>query len=215
MLMEPEFRLRFCEEDTELRFRFQVRVATLRPMAAVETRPKRADARRNHERILKAAHTAFSELGADVQMDEIARSAGVGVGTLYRHFPTKEVLINELAREIVAAIIEFADQALERDDPWEAIELLMRRNAADMARHAGLRDTFTIHFTDESPFDNEELQARIAELVDRAQSAGVLRPEVTPQRLQALACGLSGTIAQIPADWELFADVLLDGLRAR
>jgi AcrR family transcriptional regulator len=185
------------------------------PVAAAESRPQRADARRNHERILKAAHTAFSELGAEVQMDEIARSAGVGVGTLYRHFPTKEVLINELAREIVAAIVEIADQALECDDPWEAIELMIRRNAADMARHAGLRDTFTLHFADKSPFDTEELQTRTTELVDRAQSAGVLRPEMTPERLQALACGLSGTIAQIPGDWELFADVLLDGLRAR
>src|SRR5918992_215426 len=109
MRLEPEFRLRFCKEDTEFRFRFQVRVATLRPMAAVETRPQRADARRNHQRILEAARAAFSERGAEVQMDAIARAAGVGVGTLYRHFPTKEALINDLASYMVASCVEKAD----------------------------------------------------------------------------------------------------------
>jgi AcrR family transcriptional regulator len=185
------------------------------PVAAAESRPLRADARRNRQRILETAHVAFSERGADVQMDDVARSAGVGVGTLYRHFPTKEALISELAREIVAGVVEIADQALACDDPWEGMEVLVRRNAANMQRDAGLRDTFMLHFADRSPFETEELQTRTAALLERAQAAGVVRPEVTPAHLQALACGLCGTIAEIPADWELFAEILLDGLRAR
>jgi AcrR family transcriptional regulator len=184
------------------------------PPTATESRPKRADARRNRERILKAAHAAFSEHGADVQMDDVARSAGVGVGTVYRHFPTKEALINELARESVAGVIEIAEEALGLDSPWEGFALLIRRGAAGMARDAGLRDTFMLHFGDNSPFEAEELQSRAAALLERAQSAGVVRPEVTPQHMQALACGMCGTIGEMPADYELFAEILLDGLRA-
>jgi AcrR family transcriptional regulator len=182
-------------------------------MAAVETRPLRADARRNRQRILEAARAAFSERGAEVQMDEVARAAGVGVGTLYRHFPTKEALINDLAGYMVASCIEKANEALKVEDPWEGFEQFIRECAVDMARNAGLRDTFTGHFTDHNPFDDEELLSRYAELIDRAQSAGALRPEITPRHMVALGCGLSATIADSPDDWPLYSRIMLDGLR--
>ena len=73
-------------------------------------------------------------------MDEVAELAGVGVGTLYRHFPTKEDLVLELVRQGVQGYLESAREALTRDDPWEAIEWLVRQKAASMARSRGLRD---------------------------------------------------------------------------
>src|SRR5215213_9716410 len=96
-------------------------------------RPLRADARRNRERILDAARFACAQKGASVQMDDVARGAGVGVGTVYRHFPTKEALIEALVAEKYRAAVENARAALEVDDPWESFADLLRRNAEMMA----------------------------------------------------------------------------------
>ena len=117
-------------------------------VASSEPQPRergmRADARRNHDRILEAARLAFSEEGAGVQMDAVARRGGVGVGTLYRHFPTKEALIRELARHLAEGCARDAEAALEISDPWESIVWLVQRNAEGMALNVGLRDTFAI-----------------------------------------------------------------------
>src|SRR3954447_6371000 len=94
-----------------------------------EIRRLRADARRNRERILKAAKEVFGEEGIEAQMDDVARRAGVGVGTVYRHFPNKEVLMGELVKEKFEAFTERAREALEQDDAWEAFCDLLRGNA--------------------------------------------------------------------------------------
>ena len=89
-------------------------------LAAPGERPLRADARRNREKVLTAARDVFSEHGRDAQMDDVARRAGVGVGTVYRHFPTKEALIEALMVAAFEAIAAQAEAALEIEDPWEA-----------------------------------------------------------------------------------------------
>ena len=109
---------------------------------AVAERHQRADARRNREKILAAAEVAFRELGTAVQMEDIARRAEVGVGTLYRHFPTKEHLVAELATHRFSGCISEAEMALATVDVWAAIECFVYRNAEQMATDAGLRDTF-------------------------------------------------------------------------
>src|SRR5215212_6197656 len=91
-------------------------------LRSTEPRQLRADARRNRERILEAGRKAFAENGREVQMDEVAQLAGVGVGTLYRHFPTKDDLVLELVRESVHGYIASACAALTREDPWEGLE---------------------------------------------------------------------------------------------
>src|SRR6185437_2303263 len=101
-------------------------------------RPLRADARRNHERILESARIVFAQAGADAQIDDVARHAGVGVGTVYRHFPTKEALLAELVRQKFRLFADRARDALAADgEPFELIEALMRRNAETAASDAG------------------------------------------------------------------------------
>jgi AcrR family transcriptional regulator len=185
------------------------------PLPADEARPLRADARRNRERILAAAWEAFAERGQDVQMDEVAQLAGVGVGTLYRHFPAKEDLVLELVRQSVAGSIEGAKQALTREDPWEALEWLVRDNAANMASNRGLRDAMTgIRFDDESPWNCEQARSHAGAVLDRARDAGALRADITVDDWQALMCGLCGAIAS-GADPERQVEFVLAGLRAR
>src|SRR5918994_2680068 len=103
---------------TESAFRFQVRMTTL-------VKPLRADARRNREKVLAAARTVFAEQGVDAQMDDVARHADVGVGTVYRHFPTKEALLNALSDELFAVIAVHTRTLLTVGDPWEAFTRAM------------------------------------------------------------------------------------------
>jgi AcrR family transcriptional regulator len=179
-----------------------------------EARPLRADARRNRERILQTARTAFADRGQDVQMDEIAERAGVGVGTVYRHFPTKEALVLELVRESVGGCIEAAAAALEREDPWEAVELVVRDNAQNMARNRGLRDAMAgVDFPDDCPWEDSQLRGHAAALIERAQSAGAMRAGITVDDYQALMCGLAAAIAS-GGDPERQSEFALAGLRA-
>ena len=184
-------------------------------LASAEPRPLRADARRNRERILEAGRQAFAECGRDVQMDEVARLAGVGVGTLYRHFPTKEDLVLALVRESVEGCLESARQALTRDDPWEAVEWLVRETAGNMARNRGLRDAMSvIQFGDENPWHADDVRSHAEAVLDRARDAGAIDADITADDWQALMCGLSAAIAS-GADPDRQAEFVLAGVRPR
>jgi AcrR family transcriptional regulator len=182
-----------------------------------DERPLRADARRNRERILQAARGACAEHGASVQIDDVARSAGVGVGTVYRHFPTKDALIAALVAEKFRLTTENLRQALEIEDPWDAFAEGLRRNAEVMAADAGLRDAL-IRLGPDISHDGEasaELDALAGKLVARAQAAGALRDDVTVQDIGALMGGLCTSMAHPGLDWRWHLELLLDGLRAR
>jgi AcrR family transcriptional regulator len=184
-------------------------------LTSVEPRPLRADARRNRVRVLEAGRKAFAESGRDVQMDEVAQLAGVGVGTLYRHFPTKEDLVLELVRESVQGYLESARQALTRDDASEAVEWLVRDLAANMARNRGLRDAMSvIQFGDENPWQSDEVRNHAGAVLERARDAGAIEADITVDDWQALMCGLSAAIAS-GADPDRQVEFVLAGVRAR
>src|SRR3954447_6148481 len=170
-------------QHTEPRLRFQGRLTEPVAMATEPTadeRPLRADARRNRERILDAARCACAQHGTSVQMDDVARGAGVGVGTVYRHFPTKDALIEALVAEKYRTVVEQARAALEVEDPWDSFAGLLTSGAELMARDAALRDAFTrlgpdLPYAAAARAEFEDLAGRV---LTRAQEARVLRPDV-------------------------------------
>ncbi len=190
-------------------------MASATQSSATDARPLRADARRNRERILVAAREVFAEAGRDVQMPEVARAAGVGVGTLYRHFPAKEDLVRALVRDKVQAGIATAREALTREDPWEAIEWLVHQSAAKMAASRGLRDAMSgIDFGDENPWNTDEARRCAAAVLDRARDASAISADLTVDDWQALMCGLAAAIAT-GADAARQAEFVLAAVRSR
>ena len=178
----------------------------------------RADARRNRERVLAAAGEAFSTYGGEAQMDDVARAAGVGVGTVYRHFPTKEALVAELVRRRFETFVGHAREALDEPDPWEAFAGLLRRNAELMARDAAVREAIsrTPGSLSAAAREREELLELARRIAERAQQAGVLRQDFSAEDIPMIMCGLSSTMsARSGFDWRRHLELILDGLRAR
>ena len=190
--------------------------------AVAVARAMRADARRNRERILEAARLAYAEHGRDVQIDEVAQRAGVGVGTLYRHFPTKTSLAGALAREHFEALCVIAQAALDAPGtPGERFESLIW----DAARLAE-RDTAIAEVMAGEPavFDYvqeplERLQGLGALLVAAGVESGELRADAEVGDIPVIMCGLGQVIAttgQRPGPgWERYVTIALDGMRAR
>ena len=188
-------------------------------------RPLRADAQRNRDRIVEAARAVFAERGIDAQMEEIARRAEVGVGTLYRHSPTKEALMGELLADRWRTLSDQARESLaEESDPWEAFAGTLRRNAETMSADAAVRDT--IMGSDSPAVWQHSEQARAdlleatAELIVRGQAAGVLREDLTVEDVPMMMCGVCATMgAGGPApgrlDWRRHLELVLDGTRRR
>lgn len=193
-------------------------------MTSIETeieRPLRADARRNRERILDGARAVFAECGLDAQVDDIARRAGVGVGTVYRHFPTKEALLGELVRQKFRIFTANAREALELEgEPFAIFADLLRRNAQVCARDAAIQHALTgfgEHISMHAQTELKELNGPTAELIHRAQRAGSMRPDVTVNDIPMLMCGVSATMAQTGPgfDWHRHLELVIDMLRAR
>ena len=126
--------------------RFAVRDTS--PVAATEPRPLRVDAARNQERILAAAREAFAEQGLDVGVQEIARRAGVGKGTLFRHFASKDALIAAIFEDLALAIEASADRALEDADPWRGLATFLEEGGRMQAANMGYLDVMALQFGD-------------------------------------------------------------------
>jgi AcrR family transcriptional regulator len=184
-------------------------------------RPLRADARRNRERILQSARAAFAESGDAVQIDDVARHAGVGVGTVYRHFPTKQALLTELVRQTFRLFTGWAREAREAGgEPFALIEGLLRRIAETAAGDAGVQ--YALASSDaqaarsEAQAEQDELIAVIAELIERARRAGTIRPGIEATDIAMLICGVVSAMGPRPGfDWRRHLDLVIDTLRAR
>src|SRR3712207_944761 len=150
-------------------------------MAFTEPRPLRADARRNRDAILKAAKKVLAKCGPDAQMDDIARKAKVGVGTVYRHFPTKDALVGALMVERFEQITQFVEEGLEHEDPFEGFVESLWRGAELGADDRAISGMFgeRVNQMVEMHRCQERLNTAAAELIRRAQAAGKLRPDVS------------------------------------
>ena len=187
-------------------------------MSFTATRPLRADARRNRERVLAAARKTFASDGLDAQMDDVARRAGLGVGTVYRHFPTKEALVEAVAAAGYAEICAIGRDALEQEDPWQAFSDFMWRGAR---LHRDDRAQCELNATRPDVVrrvagDKRELLGMVAQLIERGQAAGVLRADLSADDMPMIWCSLGAAQQQSADDrWERYLEVVLDGLRAR
>jgi AcrR family transcriptional regulator len=161
--------------------------------AARQYRPLRADAQRNEDRLLKAAAAAIARDGANASVKDIARAAGVGVGTLYRRFPSKELLIEATYRNEVEFLCEAAPELAASLSPAEALRTWMERFIDFMATKHGMADALRVVLTDEG----ERLQTRahlaeaIGHLLAAGMSQGVTRTQVRPQDVLMALGGIS------------------------
>jgi AcrR family transcriptional regulator len=183
-------------------------------------RPLRADARRNRERVLEAARECFAHHGLDAQMDDIARAAEVGVGTVYRHFPTKEALVEAIAADHFDRLAASAREALDDPDPWAGFSRFLRESGRRQAGDRALAEVMAAEpeLMCDAASRRPDLHEALAELVQRAQAAGKLRADVVPADVPMLICGVGrATLAgskgptMSPAR---YLEILLDGLRA-
>ena len=193
-------------------------LVSLCAVSAPAPKPLRKDAERNRQAILAAARELFADRGLDVSMDEIARRAGVGVGTVYRRFPDKAVLIAALFEDRLETLVDTARQSLERDDPWEAVAWFMERYVSLQVEDRGLRELLLSSPRGENRA--ERARTRIKPLADellrRAQRSGELRPDVAGTDLALLQFMIAALVDYTgevdPLVWRRFLAIVLDGL---
>jgi AcrR family transcriptional regulator len=182
-------------------------------------RPLRRDAERNRQRILAAAGELFTERGLGVTLDDIARHAGVGVGTVYRRYPDKEVLIDALFEERLRRLCEAAEAALDEQDPWDGLVLFLERGGELQAHDRGLKELLgsSAHGGDCLIAARDRLRVLVTELFDRAKAAGVVREDAAtfdaPLIFMMLGAVMDRTRDVEPELWRRYLGLLLDGLR--
>jgi AcrR family transcriptional regulator len=189
-------------------------------MSEVVEKPLRADARRNREKVLAAARAVFSEQGVDAQMDDVARRADVGVGTVYRHFPTKDALLQALTDELFEVIAAHVRTLVDRDDPWAAFEEALWFGAQKTAGDRAFSEILGAQRKDlqrRCPGE-ADLIVTVGELMRRSIEAGQMRPDVVIEDVPLLMCGI-GSASAMPhptdAAWRRHLRIVLDGLRAQ
>jgi AcrR family transcriptional regulator len=196
-------------------------MTTETPISSETDRPLRADARRNRERILESARSVFAEYGADAQMDDVARCAGVGVGTVYLHFPTKEALMVELVRQKFRLFADRMREALdEGGEPFAALASVMRDNAETAAGDAATQHALAgagEHIWMQAQDEQQELLKLTDELIARARSAGTVRPDLRATDIGMLMCGVCSSMSfSVPGfDWRRHLELVIETLRPR
>jgi AcrR family transcriptional regulator len=185
---------------------------------ATDQRTLRADARRNRERIMSSGRELFARDGPEAQMDEIAALAGVGIGTVYRHFPTKEALLTAMVRDRFAQFAEIAASAEQTSDPRDAIEDVMLRSAEAVEGDSGFQ--LAMMGSNELEWEGIEeekaaLAAILTRIIARAVDAGAVRDDFTFGDFGMVMCGITSTMYYSPgsADWRRHLAIILRGVR--
>ena len=179
-------------------------------------RPLRADARRNYERLVTVAREAFSEHGAETSLDDIARRANVGPGTLYRHFPNREALLAAVYRGDVEALAEHANDFAAKLPPDEALYSWLRLQLDYIKVKRGLGSALKTMLANDSEtlaWCKDTMRGALRDLLVRAQQAGVVRDDVDPQIVLRLVHGVGLASESAPEDADRLLSIVLDGLR--
>jgi AcrR family transcriptional regulator len=183
-------------------------------------RPLRRDAQANRTRILVAAGEIFSAQGIDAPLDEIARRAGVGAGTLYRHFADRDTLLDALFDDRVRVFDQLMTEAAAAEDAWGGLVELLETGFALQAADRGLKDILLARSRGLGRVHQppEETVRAINGLLDRAKAQGALRTDVTITDLPMISAAIHGVIdltgAVAPEVWRRMLQIILDGLRA-
>jgi len=179
-------------------------------------RQMRADARRNYERILATARESFAEHGPEAPLDDIARRAGVGAGTLYRHFPCREALMEAVFSDDIQRLSDLAHRLLADHEPEDALRMWMREHVMFATRKRGLTATLKAAMDKNSTvlaMCKTLLHNAAASVLEAAQEVGAARPELEPRDLLLLAHGVAVTSEANPDASERLIAVMLDGLK--
>jgi AcrR family transcriptional regulator len=180
-------------------------------------RPMRADAKRNREQLLAAARAAFTENGAEASLEDIARRAGVGVGTLYRHFPTRQALLESVYVEEVEALCRSAED-FAAEPPWDALVHWFNRFVDYVATKHALVDEMLATVSRDAPVFrtcHDAIFTAGEPLLERAKQAGAVRPDVQFVDVIRLVSGVTMIKNASPDDVRRILAVALDGLRYR
>jgi AcrR family transcriptional regulator len=181
-------------------------------------RPLRADAARNRARVLEVAYDTFAAEGLSVPIDEIARRAGVGAGTVYRHFPTKDDLFRAVIEDRIHGIVDDGRALLVSGDPGEALFTFLRSIVLQWgATDRGLTDALAgvgIKIDDAVPKFEESFLSLLGGLLRAAQKAGTVRRDVDVKDVKAIVVGCQAMQAYTPEAAGRLTEVVLDGLRA-
>jgi AcrR family transcriptional regulator len=192
-------------------------VPVANPVDAAADRPLRADARRNRDRILTAARELFASAGNEAQMEDVAARAGVGVGTVYRHFPTKTALLSAMVKEGFAEMAAIALQVEATHPDGSALITAIRRQVAAVAPDKG----FQLAAMGWDALDWEEIEPQRAlladamqRLIDRAIAEALVRDDLTSNDIGMMMCGVTATMYFKSAhDWRRYLEIMINGLR--
>jgi len=180
----------------------------------------RRDAERNRQRILEAAREGFADRGLGITLDEIARLAGVGVGTVYRRFPNKELLIDALFEERIGEIVALARRAAEDEDAWRGLSGFLEGAVGRLASDRGLRELLvgSTYAPERIVHGRSRIKPLVDDMVARAQAQGTLRADVGasdfPLLLMMLDAVVDTTRDIDPRTWRRALGIVLDGLKA-
>lgn len=188
--------------------------------STADVKTLRSDARRNRERLVASARELFANVGVEVSVEEITHHAGLGMGTLYRHFPTKEDLIDAVLEEAFAEIGALAEVAAAAEDAWAGFAGFLEGALELHAKNRGIKDVLASRHHGRTRA--EAMRARIRPLVrrtiERAQEQGTLRPDFAPEDLPLIFWTggrvVEATAGVAPDHWRRYLGLLLDGLRA-
>jgi AcrR family transcriptional regulator len=185
----------------------------------VAVRSMRADARRNRALVLAAAEAAFAEAGLKAQVEEIARRAGVGVGTVCRHFPTKQALLEAVLEAMYTSLLVEAEAALTEPDAGAAFDAFFHQLADFQARHRALAESMatTIDVSESAQPTKQALRRALTQLVKNAQAAGAIRDDIGAADVTTLFSGVAHTTGLAgdlqPVLRQRYVAIILDGLR--